>query len=163
MARLQKARDYMPQGTDWSAIRAEYIAGGISQRKLARKYGVSFNTLKDIANAERWAAQRGDAHNKATTKAQQKIVVALSDRLADLATKKDTLARELVTATIDTLHRYQEAGKLTPQNIKFLTGAYKDLTAKDVPLEEKPESGTLAEAISAAASEVWDDADDIPV
>lgn len=153
----------MPKDTDWSAIRAEYIAGGISQRKLARKYDVSFNTLKDIANAERWAAQRGDAHNKATTKAQQKIVVALSDRLADLATKKDTLARELVAATIDTLHRYQETGRLTPQNIKFLTGAYKDLTAKDVPLEEKPESGTLADAIRATAGEVWDDADDIPV
>ena len=30
---------------DWNAIRAEYIGGGISQRKLAKKYGVSDTTL----------------------------------------------------------------------------------------------------------------------
>ena len=153
----------MPKDTDWSAIRAEYIAGGISLRKLAEKHGVSFNTLKYRAKVERWKGDADTVYHKVTTHLPQKIVVNVVKNAADLATKKDTLARELVAATIDTLHRYQEAGRLTPQNIKFLTGAYKDLTAKDVPLEEKPESGTLAEAISAAASEVWDDADDIPV
>ena len=153
----------MPKDTDWSAIRAEYIAGGISTRKIAAKYGVKASAVMARASREKWSADRKDVASRTQAKCKQKIACINADKAADLATKKDTLARELVAATIDTLHRYQETGRLTPQNIKFLTGAYKDLTAKDVPLEEKPESGTLAEAISAAASEVWDDADDVPV
>ena len=68
---------------DWNAIKAEYIAGGISQRKLAEKHGVSFNTLKDRANAEKWNRLREQTHNKITTKAQQKA----ADTIADNATK----------------------------------------------------------------------------
>ena len=57
---------------DWAKIRAEYITGGISQRKLAAKYGVSFGTLAQKANAEKWAKQRNETYNKSITKAQQK-------------------------------------------------------------------------------------------
>ena len=69
---------------DWNAIKAEYIAGGISQRKLAEKYGISFNTLKDRANAGKWNQQREQAHNKITTKTQQKIVDSAADNATQL-------------------------------------------------------------------------------
>ena len=52
----------------WSKIKAEYISGGTSYRKLAQKYDVSFNTLKDIAIREEWTKLREQAHNTATTK-----------------------------------------------------------------------------------------------
>ena len=39
---------------DWNPIRAEYIGGGISQRKLAKKYNLSETTLMKKANAEGW-------------------------------------------------------------------------------------------------------------
>ncbi len=51
----------------WSKIKAEYIAGGISYRKLAEKYQVSFNTLKDKAVKEQWASLRDEAYNRVTT------------------------------------------------------------------------------------------------
>ena len=33
-------------GVNWRKIKAEYIAGGISQRALSEKYGVPFGTLQ---------------------------------------------------------------------------------------------------------------------
>lgn len=53
---------------DWSKIKAEYISGGTSYRKLAKKYDVSFNTLKDIAIREHWAELKEQAHNDAATR-----------------------------------------------------------------------------------------------
>ena len=40
--------------TDWKKIKSEYIAGGTSYRRLAEKYGVSFSTLRGIAEREKW-------------------------------------------------------------------------------------------------------------
>lgn len=53
---------------DWSKVKAEYIAGGISYRSLAKKHNVSFNTLKTIAIREEWTKLKEQAYNKATTK-----------------------------------------------------------------------------------------------
>ena len=39
---------------DWDKIKAEYIAGGTSYRKLAKKYEVSFDILKNVAVKEGW-------------------------------------------------------------------------------------------------------------
>lgn len=159
----------MPRGTsaDWSAIRAEYIAGGISLRKLAEKHGVSFNTLKYRAKVERWKGDADTVYHKVTTQLPQKIVVNVVKNAADLAAKKDEFARELVDGALDTLRAYKEAGRLTPQNLKFLSGFLKDVTAKDQPpKDEGTENGTLAAALAAAVddSEVWNDAsEDVPV
>lgn len=64
---------------DWLAIRAEYLKGGISQRKLAEKHNVSYNTLKERAKKEEWAKKRSTTHRKATAKSQQRI----EDEIAD--------------------------------------------------------------------------------
>ena len=65
---------------DWNKIKAEYIAGGISYRELAKKHDVSFNTLKDIAVGEGWYKLRQQAHNDTTTK----IVKTVSDKSAKI-------------------------------------------------------------------------------
>ena len=53
---------------DWSKLKAEYISGGTSYRKLAKKYDVSFSTLKDIAIREHWVDLKEQAHNNAATR-----------------------------------------------------------------------------------------------
>ena len=53
---------------DWNKIKAEYIAGGTSYRKLAAKYGVPFSNLKNIAIKEQWTQLREQAKNRTTTK-----------------------------------------------------------------------------------------------
>ena len=53
---------------DWNKIKAEYIAGGMSYRKLAAKYGVPFSNLKNIAIKEQWTQLREQAKNRTDTK-----------------------------------------------------------------------------------------------
>lgn len=83
---------------DWAKIRAEYIAGGISQRKLAAKYHVSFNTLSKKANAEKWAQQREETYNKSATKAQQKKANETASNAVKLEQAKGLLIDKLKRA-----------------------------------------------------------------
>lgn len=63
---------------DWNKIKAEYIAGGTSYRKLAEKYGVSRTTLERKAKDEKWSELRRQAEYKA----EAKIVNAISNQKA---------------------------------------------------------------------------------
>lgn len=123
---------------DWNAIRAEYIGGGISYRKLAAKYGVSFNTLKDRAVTEGWSNKRENAHNRATTEAQQKT--------ADAAAENATIAAEVQKRLLLRLKRTEakfpmdateikatEGGKTVIYKLRDLAEMYKNLTANITP------------------------------
>lgn len=87
---------------DWKRIKAEYIAGGTSYRKLAEKYKVSRTTLERYAKNEKWAELR----RQAEVKAEAKIINAVSEknakidekyfRLVDLLLDK---AEELIVTT----------------------------------------------------------------
>ncbi|MEE1200127.1 MAG: helix-turn-helix domain-containing protein, partial [Christensenellales bacterium] len=66
---------------DWEKIKAEYLQGGTSYRKLADKHGVPFSTLEKKARSENWTEQRKEVGEKAATKARQKIV---SQRAKDI-------------------------------------------------------------------------------
>lgn len=52
---------------DWNLIKAEYIAGGISYRELAKKYDVPFSTLSRTAIKENWVALKEQVENKVET------------------------------------------------------------------------------------------------
>ena len=52
---------------DWNKIKAEYIAGGTSYRKLCAKYGVSRTTLQRKAKDENWIGLRSQAEAKTET------------------------------------------------------------------------------------------------
>ena len=58
---------------DWHKLKAEYIAGGTSYRKLAEKYGVPFSNLKNVAIKEKWADLREQAKNVTETKLVEQI------------------------------------------------------------------------------------------
>ena len=77
---------------DWNKIKAEYIAGGTSYRKLAEKYGVSFNTLKTHAVEEQWYKLRQQKDKKATTKTLE----ILSNKSADKMTRVLDLTDKLL-------------------------------------------------------------------
>lgn len=53
---------------DWTKIKAEYIAGGTSYRKLAEKYGVARTTLERKAKEEKWTELRRQADGRAEAK-----------------------------------------------------------------------------------------------
>ena len=76
---------------DWKRIKAEYIAGGTSYRKLAQKYGVSFSTLRKVAAKEQWTELR----NKVEHKSDTKIVDAISEKSAKIDDKYFRLVDKL--------------------------------------------------------------------
>lgn len=58
---------------NWKKIKAEYLRGGISQQKLADKYGVPIRTLAEHARLEKWTELRNGTCIKVAGKLQEKI------------------------------------------------------------------------------------------
>lgn len=53
---------------DWKKIKAEYIKGGTSYRKLAEKYNAPFGTLRKVAAKEGWRELRDKTRLKTDTR-----------------------------------------------------------------------------------------------
>lgn len=104
---------------DWKKIKAEYIAGGTSYRKLAEKYGVSFSTLRKVAAKEQWTELR----NKTRTKTDTKIADSVSDKEADKAVNIIDVADKL----LGKISELMDTVPLDTQSMKHLTSALKDL------------------------------------
>lgn len=118
---------------DWNAIRAEYIGGGTSYRKLSEKHQVSFMVLKTRAKKEDWPGLRTQAEHKARTEATQKVAEAASDNAVIAADIKKRLLLRLKRIEekypFDATEIRTHEGKSTVTfRIRDLTAAYKDLT-----------------------------------
>ena len=111
----------------WKKIKAEYIAGGTSYRKLAEKYDVSLTTLQRYAKKEKWLDLRQQAESKAATK----IVEIESDKQAERMRRLLTVSDKLLQAVEDAVEQFQ-AGELLLEKgaLKSLSGAIKDI--KDI-------------------------------
>ena len=132
---------------DWNAIRAEYIGGGISQRKLAKKYGVSETTLMKKANAEGWHDLRAAADSKSTAEAQQRTADAVADNavIAERIKKKMLLRLERIEAKYPldaTEVRTKQGNSMAIFKLRDLTGAWRDLT-DDMPKENSANNALL--------------------
>jgi hypothetical protein len=120
---------------DWNKLKAEYIAGGTSYRKLAQKHGVSFDTLKIIAKKGKWFQLRQQADHKATTK----MVDVVSENAVSLMAKLNEVADKLldkISKQID------DSEVIMGQEIKHYTSALKDIKdikgiKSDIDLDEQ--------------------------
>lgn len=104
---------------EWKKIKAEYIAGGTSYRKLAEKYDVSRSKLQAKATSENWVKLKSQAE----AKTESKIVEAVSDQGAKKAVDIIDVADKLlgkITELMDTM-------VIDTQSFKQLTSALKDL------------------------------------
>ena len=105
---------------DWNKIKAEYIAGGTSYRKLAEKYGVSRSKLQAIATREKWV----DLQSQAQAKAESIIVNDIGKRNAKMDDKYFRLVDKLfdkAEEVIDNMPVWQ------PQVVKEMATALKYL------------------------------------
>jgi len=140
--------------TDWNAIRIEYIGGGVSQRELAEKYGVSEGYLIQKANKEHWKQDRDEAIRKGLEKSKQKTANAISSN-AEIAVRIKTKLLRRLEREIDALPDLigsETRNSLTEMNgnrgkrnnkeltkvykLRDLTAAYKDLTDDMVQTEQ---------------------------
>ena len=120
---------------NWHKIRAEYISG-VSQRKLAEKYGVSRTAIEQRCMKEKWTAER----KKAKTRIQEKVIQKTAEMAADNATLAADIKRKgllILSGLMDdfakvhaTEHRdYDFRNNVTDiKRLRDLTAAYKDLT-----------------------------------
>ena len=120
---------------DWKRIKAEYIAGGTSYRKLAEKYGVSRSKLQAKATSEKWV----DLKSQTQAKTESKIVESISDQEAKKAVDIIDVADRLLEKATELM----EDMVFDTQSFKQLTSALKDLkeikgykSAKDLEEQE---------------------------
>lgn len=134
---------------DWQTLHDEYIAGGISQRKLAAKYGIEYGKIRDKSIRDGWVKDRERAMSKAQARVEQKIAEAAADNatvaarikaklLRKLEKELDNLPESIGTETRQSVierdkGRSKEATKVF--KLRDLAAAYRDLTA-DMPVTE---------------------------
>lgn len=109
---------------DWKAIKSEYIAGGISYRKLADKHGVPFHSLRKVAAKEHWH----DLREQAAAKAATKIVEIESDKQADRMRRLLTVSDELLNVVEDAVRSFKVGELIMDRTaLKSLSGTIKDI------------------------------------
>ena len=112
---------------DWKKLKAEYIKGGTSYRKLAEKHNVSFHTLRKQAAKENWKALRDEVTAKSVTK----IIEIESDNQAERMKRLLTVSDKLLLAVEDAVEKFQAGElKLDKGALKSLSGTIKDI--KDI-------------------------------
>ena len=112
---------------DWKKLRAEYIKGGTSYRKLAEKHNVSFHTLRKQAAKENWKALKDEVATKTVTK----IVEIESDQQAERMKRLLTVSDKLLMAVEDAVEQFQAGELLLDKGaLKSLSGTIKDI--KDI-------------------------------
>lgn len=109
---------------DWKRIKAEYIAGGTSYRKLCEKYGCALSTIKRIARDEDWVGLRNQCKAKAATK----IIELESDKQAERMKRLLTVSDKLLEAVEDAVSKFQAGELLLDKGaLKSLSGTIKDI------------------------------------
>lgn len=134
----------MGKAVSWRKIKAEYVAGGISQRALAEKWGVPMTTLVKHAKKEKWTARRKDAENKAVEKASEKVAEAVADNAVVLERIKGKLLARLETMVDEFPGRNAAELKVRTVDRKKATEtkySIRDIAAVYAALEEKTAKG----------------------
>lgn len=120
----------------WRKLKAEYIAGGISQRALAEKYGVPFGTLQKQARLKKW----NDARKKAEAKAVEKVTQKTAETVADNALLLEKVKTGLLQRLAKMVEEYPDtnvAEMRKKQNGALLIYRMKDIAAVYAALEDK--------------------------
>ena len=107
---------------DWKRIKAEYIAGGTSYRKLAEKHGVKLSALRSAAERENWVELKAQTQHKTNTKLTETVSQKEAKKAVDIIDVADKLLLKLSDLMDNMI--------IDTQSFKQLTSALKDL--KDI-------------------------------
>ena len=130
----------MKAGVNWRKLKAEYIAGGISQRQLAAKYNIAVGTLEKRARLEKWTKARKRAEEKTAAK----VVEKTAEAVADNATLLERAKKALLMRVVDMAENYP--GGNAAEVRKRIKGGlaiyrFKDIAAVLSVLEDKQQKG----------------------
>ena len=133
---------------NWRKIKAEYIAGGISQRKLAEKYGVSASNLMRRANREGWNKRREDAERKAIAKTEQRTAEKTAELASDNAVLIERIKTGLLKRLVNMVEEYPDKNAAEikrKENGALLIYRMKDIAAVLSVIEDKTAKGQSAD------------------
>ena len=107
----------MGKAVNWRKIKAEYIAGGISQIKLAEKYGIPWGTFKRRAQKEQWNVRRKDAEQKTMQKVAEKAAEKTADIASDNAATIQRIKAKILARVEGMIENFPEtnAGEMRQQ------------------------------------------------
>ena len=108
---------------DWNKLKAEYISGGTSYRKLAEKYNVERNKIQKRATKEGWPHLKSQAQ----AKSESKMVNSVASDIAKKSVKINDVADKILDKISLLLDEFEG---LDTQSIKHLTSSLKDI--KDI-------------------------------
>jgi hypothetical protein len=130
---------------NWRKIKAEYLAGGISQRALAEKHGISVRTIERRAQKEKWTKKRRDADGKAVEKVAEKTAEIVADN-ATLCEQIKTKLLHKLSALVDQFPE-RGAGELRRKDPDGTELIYrmKDIAAVYEALSDKMAKGQSAD------------------
>lgn len=118
---------------DWKKIKAEYIKGGTSYRKLAEKYNAPFGTLRKVAAKEGWRELR----DKTRLKTDTRLTDAVSKEQADRLSRIHKVADDLLLQLESIVSEFKLADLVMDKtSLKQITGALKDI--KDIQSLKSP-------------------------
>ena len=151
-------------GVNWRKIKAEYIAGGISQRELAEKHGISQRTIERRAQQEKWTEKRKDADGKAVEKVAEKTAETVADNAVVLERIKSKIlakVEKMIDAYDTDATEYSTVKKTTKgkkaailkYKIKDLAAVYESLSDK----VDKPGQGADVEDLAPLAELLKDE------
>ena len=105
---------------DWRKIKAEYIRG-VSYRRLADKYGVSFSSIQKRGAKEKWTDLRKMSSRKSDEKIVESVASQEARRVDGIQTVADMLLEKIKEGVAD--------GSLIidSQSIRQITASIKDL------------------------------------
>ena len=130
--------------TCWDQIRTEYINGGISQRALAKKHGVSYKSLTNHARSERWAEERRRIAAEARAAAGDLLMQRKAESMAAIADAFGDLAQTLKTASAELRSLSPQEQLVFQGTVRGLTGSLQDLVRVAADLYQRP---TVSEQI----------------
>ena len=118
---------------DFKKIKAEYIRGGVSYRKLADKYGVSFSSIRRRAEKENWTDLRTQAEQKSSTKIVESVASQEAKRVDAIQSIADKLLQH-ITDNIDILATNATSCKditVAIKNLRDIKGYKSDLDMQE--------------------------------
>lgn len=141
---------------NWKKIKAEYLAGGTSYRKLCAKYGVPLSTLRRKAQAENWVQLQEQVEHKIDDSLVEKVVSRELEEAVDF----DTLVDEMMLRVKIAIYNVDTSNA---KAVNLLVGALKDLQkikGLDRSDLDAAEQKARIKALEAKSEAQKDDADD---
>lgn len=121
---------------DWRKIRTEYITTDTSYRKLAKKYGVSYQSICAKSKEEKWLEKREQHTNITLTKALKKIEDRQAEKIASVEELADQLLMKVELA-ITELDRQFVKHTVKTKTIEYNNDQRPDKPTKEVVKEEE--------------------------